>query len=66
MDWSLTASQKDFFYNTPSLFSVYMSHLMCEHMLEMGGIDYYEGLADMKAKRMYGLLQESLQEVQDN
>lgn len=66
MDWSLTASQKDFFYNTPSLFSVYISQLMCEHMLAMGGIDYYEGLADMKAKRLYDFLQESLHEVQDN
>ena len=42
MDWSLNAQQKDYFYNTPSLFSIYMSHLMCKHMLEMGGISYYE------------------------
>ena len=63
MDWSLSASQKDFFYNTPSLFGIYMSHLMCEHMLEMGGIDYYEQLADTKAKKLYGFFDQSLKNV---
>lgn len=66
MDWSLTASQKDFFYNTPSLFSIYMSHLMCEHMLEMGGIEYYEQLADTKAKKLYKLFDQSLEYVQND
>jgi len=63
MDWSLSSAQKDFFYNTPSLFSIYMSHLMCEHMLEMGGIEYYEQLADTKSKKLYKLFDESLDHV---
>lgn len=61
MDWSLTAKQKDFFYNTPSLFSIYISHLMCEHMIDMGGLDYYEQLADKKSQRLYELFDESLE-----
>lgn len=59
MDWARTASQKDHFYNTPSLFSVYISHLMCEHMVEMGGIAYYEQLADTKSKKLYSFFDES-------
>jgi phosphoserine aminotransferase len=42
MDWIKTFETKDFFVNTPSNFSIYISHLICEHMIEMGGIKYYE------------------------
>ena len=63
MDWSLSASQKDYFYNTPSLFSIYMSQLMSEHMLEMGGISYYEQLAETKAKKLYSFFDETLELV---
>ena len=49
MDWVKGKPQGDFFLNTPSMMSIYMSGLVCEHMLEMGGIDYYEELADRKS-----------------
>lgn len=42
MDWVKQSETKDFFPNTPSNLSVWISQLMCEHMLEKGGIDYYE------------------------
>ena len=65
MDWYQSAQQKDYFINTPSLFSIYISHLMCKHMLEMGGIGYYEQLAETKAKKMYSFFDETLADVQD-
>lgn len=59
MDWTKWSEASDFFVNTPSLFSVYMSQLMCEHMLKMGGLDYYENLADLKSKALYDFLDKS-------
>ena len=60
MDWTRQSGAKDFFVNTPSMFSVYASQLMCEHMLAMGGIDYYESLADKKASKLYEFLDYSM------
>ena len=42
------------------MFSVYASQLMCEHMMAMGGIDYYESLADQKASKLYHFLDSSM------
>lgn len=42
MDWSKQAECKDYFINTPSMLSLWISQLMCEHMLEMGGIEHFE------------------------
>ena len=56
MDWFKIKETKDFFPNTPSMMSVYISQLMCEHMLEMGGIDHYEKLADDRAAILYNFL----------
>ena len=56
MDWTRQSKASDFFVNTPSLFGVYTSQLMCEHMLAMGGIEYYESLADKKASKLYNFL----------
>lgn len=32
---------------------------MCDHMLKMGGIEYYESLADKKASTLYDFLDSS-------
>jgi phosphoserine aminotransferase len=60
MDWTRQSKAADFFVNTPSLFSVYTSQLMCEHMLDMGGIQYYESLADQKASKLYDFIDQSM------
>ena len=56
MDWTAQSRAKDFFVNTPSLFSIYCSQLMCEHMIKMGGMDYYEDLANQKSSKIYEFL----------
>ena len=33
---------------------------MCEHMLNMGGIDYYESLAAQKSSTLYSFLDKSM------
>ena len=33
---------------------------MCEHMLGMGGIEYYESLAEKKASKLYEFLDQSM------
>ena len=60
MDWTRQSKAKDFFVNTPSMFSVYYSQLVCQHMIKMGGIDYYEALADKKSQKLYQFLDSSL------
>lgn len=40
MDWTKQSTTD--FLNTPSMFSIFTSQVMCEYMIEMGGIEYYE------------------------
>lgn len=56
MDWVKQSKESDYFVNTPSMMAIYMSHLVCEHMLNMGGMDYYEELANSKSKALYHCL----------
>lgn len=41
LDWN-RQTIKDSFLNTPSVLSIYTSQLICEHMLTMGGITWFE------------------------
>ncbi len=43
-------------YNTPPTYSIYMSGLVFEHLLESGGIDYFSKLSDQKSKLLYDTL----------
>jgi phosphoserine aminotransferase len=40
--------------------AIYISKLMCEHMIKQGGIEYYERLANKKSKHLYDFLDDSL------
>ena len=59
MDWEALAACPDFFVNTPSNLSVYITGLMCEHYLKQGGISRYENLAEKRAKLFYDYLDNS-------
>lgn len=59
LDWIKSLDTKDFFPNTPASAAIWMSQLMCEHMLNMGGIDYYEQLAEKKANYLYDFIDKS-------
>lgn len=65
MDWSKQASVSDFFVNTPANMSIYISRLMCEHMANKGGIEYYEKLAEKKANLLYDFIDNSLEVSQE-
>ena len=45
--------------------AIYISKLMCEHMINQGGIEYYEKLADKKSKLLYSFLDKSLEVSQE-
>ena len=60
MNWSNQASVSDFFVNTPANMAIYISKLMCEHMLKQGGIEYYENLAIKKSSLLYDFLDGSM------
>ena len=50
MDWTKQASASDKFVNTPSMFSIFTSQLMCEHMLKLGGIEFFDHKATKKSR----------------
>lgn len=52
LDLKVHAS-KDSMFNTPPVYSTFVSKLNLEHMLNMGGLDYYEKLAQDRADLLY-------------
>jgi len=56
LDWKKQVAANDYFVNTPCNMAIYMSELMCSHMLENGGIQYYERQADLKSSKLYSLI----------
>ena len=65
MDWNKQAQVSDFFVNTPANMAIYVTQLMCEHMLKQGGVDYYEKLADKKSSYMYNFIDTSRQYIEN-
>ena len=63
MDWVKHSNTADYFPNTPSNLSIWMAQLVCEHKLSMGGIQYYEELADKKSKLLYDFLDGSMADM---
>ena len=59
MDWVKIASTADYFPNTPSNLAVWMSQLMCEHMLSVGGLDHFEDKAARKSSLFYNFIDDS-------
>ncbi|AUC14994.1 phosphoserine transaminase [Tenacibaculum sp. SZ-18] len=48
-----THSEKDSMFNTPPVFSVYVSMLTLEWLKDLGGIDFIEGVNQQKADLLY-------------
>lgn len=65
MDWNKQAQVSDFFVNTPANMAIYVTQLMCEHMLKQGGVDYYEKLADKKSSFMYNFIDTSREYIEN-
>jgi len=45
-------------YNTPPVLSIYITGLILEYMLQLGGLDYYANLTNHKSKKLYNVLKE--------
>lgn len=56
MDWLPICDTKDYFVNTPSMMAVFISDLMCDHILEKGGVEYFVELAKRKSERLYSFI----------
>lgn len=65
MDWNKHAQVSDFFVNTPANMAIYVTQLMCAHMLKQGGVDYYEELADKKSSFLYDFIDSSRDYIMD-
>ena len=46
-------------YNVPVLFSVWLGAMVCEWMIEKGGIPYFEDLAIRRSNLLYNLIDDS-------
>jgi phosphoserine aminotransferase len=51
-----THAEKDSMFNTPNTYGIYLLMLMCEWMLEQGGIEYLYHLNQQKSKCLYDLI----------
>jgi phosphoserine aminotransferase len=50
-------SENDSVLNTPSTFSVYILHLVCEWMIKLGGLDYFETQSKKHSSLLYDQLE---------
>ncbi len=53
-----THADKDSLFNTPSVFSVYVVHLVLKWIIESGGVDEIEAVNRKKASILYGAIDE--------
>jgi len=58
-DWHLFREAPDKFHNTPTSWSIYVTGLNVRHMLQKGGIPYYEKLAQDRSKLIYDIIDKS-------
>jgi len=43
----------------PVIFSIWLGNMVCEHMLERGGLPYYEDLAIRRSNVLYNCIDDS-------
>ncbi|KAG0705944.1 pyridoxal phosphate-dependent transferase [Suillus ampliporus] len=53
-----TLADHNSLYNTPPVLSIYVTGLVLEHMVQLGGLDYYGGLTNRKSKKLYDVLKD--------
>jgi len=53
-----TLADHNSLYNTPPVLSIYVTGLVLEHMVQLGGLDYYAGLTNRKSKKLYDVLKD--------
>jgi phosphoserine aminotransferase len=58
-NWGVFQNAPNKIWNVPVIFSVWLGQLVCEHMLERGGLPYYEDLAIRRSKCLYDYIDDS-------
>ena len=58
-DWNVFQHAPNKIWNVPVIFSVWLGNLVCEHMLERGGLPYYEDLAIRRSNTLYDYIDNS-------
>lgn len=59
MDWDLFKNSPDGFFNTPSVYSIYVTGLNVRHMIKQGGLNHYIDLANKRSKMLYDFIDAS-------
>jgi len=58
-NWNRFQTAPNKIWNVPVIFSVWLGNMVCEHMLERGGLPYYEDLAIRRSQLLYDLIDDS-------
>jgi phosphoserine aminotransferase len=58
-NWNVFQNAPNKIWNVPVIFSVWLGNLVCEHMLERGGLPYYEDLAIRRSNVLYDFIDNS-------
>lgn len=53
-----TLADNNSMYNTPPVLSIYITGLVLEYMIQLGGLDYYAELTNRKSKKLYHVLKD--------
>jgi len=58
-NWHKFQTSDNKIYNVPVIFAIWLGRLTTEHMLDMGGLPYYEDLAKRRANILYDAISDS-------
>jgi len=58
-DWKTFENSLGTYYNTPPCWAIYVTGINASYMNQMGGISYYNMLADQRSQMIYSLLDSS-------
>jgi phosphoserine aminotransferase len=58
-NWNVFQEAPNKIWNVPVIFSIWLGHLTCEHMIERGGVEAYEDLAIRRSNLLYNYIDES-------
>ena len=58
-NWHVFDTAPNKIWNVPVIFSIWLGNMVCEHMLERGGLTYYEDLAIRRSNVLYDYIDNS-------
>jgi len=58
-DWMLHENSPDTYYNTPAIFPMYITGLMCAYMNQMGGLEHYKLTAAQRSQMLWSTIDNS-------